>query len=104
MGAYGRPFAEGSTGTLRPKKGPKVRFVIARLTDSEFVDVSKLFGARLRFAHQVTTTEGRTTVTVTVSIDGPLRRLWSRILGADLVESVQPDLDALVTVAERVAA
>ncbi|MEW1741047.1 SRPBCC family protein [Nocardia beijingensis] len=98
------PFAEGATGTLRPKDGPKVRFVVARLTDREFVDVSRLFGARLTFAHEVAVADGRTTVTVTVSIDGPLRVLWTKILGADLVKSVQPDLDALVAVAEGVAA
>ncbi|MEU6829249.1 SRPBCC family protein [Nocardia beijingensis] len=98
------PFAEGATGTLRPKGGPKVRFVVARLTDREFVDVSELFGARLTFAHEVAVADGRTTVTVTVSIDGPLRVLWTKILGADLAKSVQPDLDALVAVAEGVAA
>ncbi|WP_067798348.1 SRPBCC family protein [Nocardia beijingensis] len=98
------PFAEGATGTLRPKGGPKVRFVIARLTDREFVDVSRLFGARLTFAHEVSVADGRTTVTVTVSIDGPLRVLWTKILGADLAKSVQPDLDTLVAVAEGVAA
>ncbi|MEU1957512.1 SRPBCC family protein [Nocardia sp. NPDC019255] len=97
------PFAEGATGTLRPKGGPKVRFVVARLTDREFVDVSRLFGARLTFAHEVAVADGRTTVTVTVSIDGPLRVLWTKILGADLAKSVQPDLDALVAVAEGVA-
>ncbi|MGO4614736.1 hypothetical protein AB4305_00170 [Nocardia sp. 2YAB30] len=95
------PFAEGSTGTLKPKGGPKVGFVIERLTDSEFVDVSKLFGARLTFTHEVAVTEGRTAVTV--AIDGPLRALWTKILGADLARSVQPDLDALVAVAEGVA-
>ncbi|MET9286951.1 SRPBCC family protein [Nocardia beijingensis] len=98
------PFAEGATGTLRPKGGPKVRFVVARLTDREFMDVSRLFGARLTFVHEVAVVDGRTTVTVTVSIDGPLRVLWTKILGADLAKSVQPDLDALVAVAEGVAA
>jgi hypothetical protein len=98
------PFAEGSTGVLRPKGGPKVRFVIERLTDREFVDVSKLPGARLTFAHEVAAVDGRTTITVTVSIDGPLRLLWTKILGAGLARSVQPDLDALVAVAEGIAA
>ncbi|MEU2042211.1 SRPBCC family protein [Nocardia niwae] len=98
------PFAEGVTGTLRPKGGPNIRFVVARLTDREFVDVSRLLGARLTFAHEITVAEGGTTVTVTVSIDGPLRWLWTRILGAGSAASVQPDLDALVAVAEGVAA
>ncbi|MDX6208499.1 MAG: hypothetical protein QOE24_890, partial [Frankiales bacterium] len=49
-------FAQGSTGQLKPKGGPKVKFVIARLTDTEFVDVSQLVGARLTFAHHIVAT------------------------------------------------
>ncbi|ASF12046.1 hypothetical protein NBRGN_105_00190 [Nocardia brasiliensis NBRC 14402] len=98
------PFTQGATGTLKPKGGPKVRFVVERLTDTEFVDVSRLFGATLTFAHVVAVADGRTTVRVTVSIEGPLRRLWIAILGGGVTKSVQPDLDALVEVAERVRA
>ena len=43
------PFATGSTGSLKPKGGPKVRFVIERLVpEREFVDVSLLLGAAAR--------------------------------------------------------
>lgn len=97
------PFAEGSTGTLKPKGGPKTRFVIEKLTDTEFIDVSKLFGARLTFAHRVETTD-RTTVTVRISIDGPLGWFWTKVLGGDLAKSVGNDLNALVAAAEGVPA
>src|SRR3954449_11814054 len=51
------PFATGSTGVLKPKGGPKVKFVIEKLVpDQEFVDVSLLVGARLTFRHLVTRT------------------------------------------------
>lgn len=96
------PFAQGATGTLKPKGGPKVPFVIERLSDREFVDVSKLVGARLIFDHQVTTGEEGTTVTVTVSIEGRLRWFWTKVMGADLAKSVEPDLRALVAAAEAV--
>ncbi|QIS15135.1 SRPBCC family protein [Nocardia arthritidis] len=96
------PFAEGATGMLKPKGGPKVKFVVERLTDTDFVDVSKLIGARLVFAHHVTENDGRTTVSVTISMEGPLRGLWKLIMGADLAEGVQRDLEALVAAAEAV--
>ncbi|WP_433200571.1 SRPBCC family protein [Nocardia sp. CA-107356] len=96
------PFVQGATGTLKPKGGPKVPFRVERLSDTEFVDVSKLIGARLTFDHQVTTASEGTTVTVTVSIDGPLRWFWIKVMGGDIAESVQPDLDALVAAAEAV--
>lgn len=70
------PFVSGATGTLEPKGGPAVTFVIERLVpDREFVDVSKLIGARLT--------------------------LWTKVLGADLVKAAQPDLDSLVAAAEE---
>jgi hypothetical protein len=90
------PFATGSTGVLKPKGGPKVKFVIGSVTDREFVDVSLLIGAKLTFAHAVTVDAAGTTVVVTVSMSGPMAWFWRRVLGTGLRTSVQPDLDALV--------
>ncbi len=96
------PFAEGSTGILKPKGGPKVKFAIERLVPGrEFVDVSRLPGARLTFAHSVKELPaGGCTVDVTVSMAGPLRRLWARILGPGFRAGAQGDLDRLVAAAE----
>lgn len=93
-------FAQGSTGQLKPKGGPKVKFVIARLTDTEFVDVSLLVGARLTFAHTVTPTAQGCRVDVEVSLTGPLAPVWNLVLGKGLKASLQRDLDLLVTTAE----
>jgi hypothetical protein len=96
------PFATGSTGTLKPKGGPRVRFVIERLVDGrEFVDMSRLLGARLTFTHRVSrTADGRTRVEVQVALTGPLRLLWKALLGKGIAGSVQPDLDRLAQLAE----
>jgi hypothetical protein len=96
------PFAEGSTGVLKPKGGPKVKFVIERLVqDREFIDVSKLFGARLTFAHYTDPKpEGGTTVDLEITMTGPLAWLWTRILGKDLKASAQTDLESLAAAAE----
>jgi hypothetical protein len=96
------PFAQGVTGTLKPKGGPKVRFVVESLVqDKEFVDVSLLAGARLTFAHHVTEAAGGgCAVHVQISMSGPLGWLWNRILGKGLRTSVQPDLERLARVAE----
>jgi hypothetical protein len=97
------PFVVGATGQLKPKGGPKVRFVIERLVpDREFVDVSLLFGARLTFDHQVRTTPtGGCVIDVTITLTGPLSRLWNLILGKGLRDSAQPDLDRLVALVEQ---
>jgi uncharacterized membrane protein len=95
------PFATGSTGTLKPKGGPKVPFVIASLVPGEeFVDVSRLVGAKLTFHHKVAGHERGCDVEVTVSMTGPLAFLWRRALGKGLKSSVQPDLDRLMATVE----
>jgi hypothetical protein len=96
------PFETGSTGVLKPKGGPKVKFVIESLVpDREFVDVSLLVGARLTFRHVVETlADGGSRIRVTVTISGPLRWVWFKILGSGLQSSLQPDLDRLVAAVE----
>jgi len=97
------PFAEGATGVLKPKGGPKVPFTVARLVDGEeFTDVSRLLGARLTFQHLVTVDAGKTAVSVEVSLTGPLAPLWRLILGKGLRDSLRPDLDRLAARAEQV--
>ncbi|GIG61925.1 hypothetical protein Lfu02_62970 [Longispora fulva] len=94
------PFVPGATGVLKPKGGPKVKFVVTTLTDREFTDVSLLLGARLTFRHLVETSDGTTRVTVAVTLTGPLARLWNLVLGKDIKAGIQADLDRLAAVAE----
>jgi len=96
------PFTAGSTGVLKPKGGPKVKFVIATLVaDREFTDVSLLAGARLTFRHLIEPLpEGGSTVRVTVTLAGPLGWFWNLVLGKGLKASLRPDLDRLAIAAE----
>ena len=93
------PFATGSTGVLKPRGGPKTKFVIAKVSEDEFTDVSRLLGARLTFRHVVAVGPEGTRVQVAVSLTGPLKFLWNAILGKGIKESLQRDLDALAVAA-----
>ena len=95
------PFAAGSTGVLKPKGGPKTKFVIAEVSDREFTDVSLLLGARLTFRHLVSTDAEGTHVSVEVSMSGPMAFLWNKILGKGLKASLQKDLELLAEAAEH---
>lgn len=96
------PFAEGTTGALKPKGGFTVRFVVERLVPGEvFVDVSYLPGARLTFDHRVRVLDdGRSEVSVQVHLSGLFAPLWRLVLGSGVAASVQPDLERLAAVAE----
>ena len=95
------PFAVGSTGALKPKRGPKVSFVIEILDPgTEFTDVSSVPGAKLRIRHLVSAAGGRTRIDIEVSIDGPLSWLWRRALGKGIATSTPEGLAKLVALAE----
>ncbi|MFJ4652144.1 hypothetical protein ACIP5Y_12845 [Nocardia sp. NPDC088792] len=49
---------------------------------------------------QIAEAADRTTVTVRITIDGPLGWFWTKVLGGDLAKSVGADLNALVAAAE----
>lgn len=99
------PFREGARGALKPKGAPRVGFEVAVLVPGEeFTDVSRLVGARLTFRHLVTTTpEGSTRVDVTVTMRGPLARVWAKALGGNIAVSLQGDLERLAAAAEAAA-
>ena len=96
------PFAVGTTGELKPRGGPKVRFRIETLEPgSEFTDVSTMPGATLRIRHLVAVDdEGLTRVDIEVSLDGPLAWLWGRLLGRGIARSTPEGLAHLVVLAE----
>jgi hypothetical protein len=96
------PFATGTKGQLKPKGGPKVRFVLESVVpERNFVDVSLLPGARLTFRHTVTALpDGGCRVDVDVTLDGPLAPAWNLLLGKGFRASAQPDLERLAAVCE----
>jgi uncharacterized membrane protein len=98
------PFVTGTTGELKPKGGPKVRFVLSSVVPGEeFVDTSLLLGARLEFRHTVRARpDGGCDVRVDVTMSGPLARAWNLVLAKGFRTSVQPDLDRLARAAELV--
>lgn len=95
------PVTQGTTGTLKPNGGPKVRFRISQLTpDRSYVDVSRFPGGRLTFAHHARPSATGTDLEVVVRIDGPLAFLWARILGKGFRASAPADLQRLVRLVE----
>ena len=98
------PFVEGSTGVIKPKKGPTTKFVIERLDPGRaYVDVTRLLGARLTFSHLITDgSDGGCAIDVTISLRGPLAPIWKLLLAKGFTTTAQLDLDRLVEVVEAV--
>jgi hypothetical protein len=97
----GKPVRVGTRGVLKPKGGPKVRFVVSACEPGrEYTDTSLLPGARLVFRHLVEPTQSGSDLRVRVWMEGPLAGLWAKVMGASFRESAQADLDRLVAVVE----
>jgi len=95
---------EGPQGRLKPKGGPRVRFVVTVCEPSrEFTDTSHLRGARLVFRHAAEPTAAGTDLRVTVAISGPLAQVWAVTIGCGFRTSAQADRDWLVRRVEAVA-
>jgi uncharacterized protein YndB with AHSA1/START domain len=80
------PFAEGTTGRLKPAHGPRAKMVLCDVRPAAgFTDVARLPGARMRVEHEVADArEGGSRVTERTVLHGPLARLWSLLLGRQL--------------------
>lgn len=101
-----QPLAVGAQGHLKPKGGPRSRFTVTELEqDRTFADTTHLVGARLTFRHAAQPVAAGSRVTVTVTIQGPLAAVWSRILGpAATRDGIEEDLAQLVTLLTAPAA
>jgi uncharacterized protein YndB with AHSA1/START domain len=80
------PFAEGTTGRLKPTNGPSSAMVLRDVRPAAgFSDVARLLGAQMRVEHEVADApEGGSRVTERAVLHGPLARLWSLLLGRQL--------------------
>jgi hypothetical protein len=91
------PMRQGARGVLKPRGGPKTKFVISQLVpDSVFADTSFLVGARLVFRHEVRPEGEGSSLHVSVDIAGPLAWLWRRTAFRDAQDRVDEDAANLV--------
>lgn len=89
----------GSTFTLRPKGGPRVRMSIDEARPYLFVDTAHLLGARMRTTHEYVAAGGQTTVTFGVEVSGPLGFFWRKVVAEKQIKEAPVQLAAFVAYA-----
>ncbi|TDC50193.1 hypothetical protein E1212_15855 [Jiangella ureilytica] len=95
------PVAAGARGVLKPKGGPRTRFLVAEHErDRVYTDVSRVPGATLTFRHAVAPSPAGSELTVRVWLDGPMSWLWARTAFRGFRHSVPSDLDRLIALVE----
>lgn len=99
------PFAEGTTGTLKPKGGPLVHTVLTRVIPmKEFVDESKLFLGRIIVSHFLTESGGQRHVTHQIEMTGPLAFLYAFAIGRTMKRNLPVEMQTMVGKAESMSA
>ncbi len=81
-------FVSGSTGIMKPKFGPKVRFTLVSVEpEHEFTMVSKMPGCHMYIHHDIERISStQTRITHRLDLDGPLQSLWAHLLNANLLK------------------
>ena len=91
----------GSPFTLKPKGGPKVQLeVVEARPASVFTDLARLPLATMRTSHAFAEDAAGTTMTVEISISGPLGFLWDRIIARKQAADAAEQTKRLVAFAE----
>lgn len=93
-------FAVGTTCTLKPKDGPRVRAVITRCDRPlGFAAESHLPLCRLVFDHRVVEVSGGVQLTHRVTMTGPMTFLFRRLIGASIERDMPVAMARLVELA-----
>ena len=94
-------FASGGHYTIKPKGGPKTKAdILVVEPNKRFVDVSHLPGAKLKFDHSISQNANNTTVSIVMTLTGPLSFLWAKILGKNQQADLEKSTATLIAKAE----
>jgi hypothetical protein len=96
-----RPLAPGAEAKIVFGTGLRLRFRVVEFADGAlFTDEARLPGARMGHRHRLELVgEGRTRLTNTIYIDGPLTWIWRRILGPAAARALPGAQQAVVDLA-----
>jgi len=95
-------FREGTTGWLKPKGGPKVKFQLLKVeTNKSFHNRSALPLTSLDFIHTLERQGEYTIVTHRVEMSGLLTFIFSKIIGKGIKKDMPGAMAKLVEMAEK---
>lgn len=94
------PFVVGNHFILKPKGAPATKIELIDIEEGrKFTDCTHFFGAKMYDTHEIAETTEGLILTNTLSVTGPLKFLWIKLIAQNVVASVPEEMDALVALA-----
>lgn len=95
-------FEKGTVIWFKPRRGPKVRLELTEVQPpTRFVDVTRFPLARMVDAHELVDTGGELEIRNTLTMEGPLARVWRKLVGEGVARSLPEQTNRLVEQARR---
>jgi hypothetical protein len=91
------PFAVGNYFMLKPKGAPAVKIMLTEIEEGRrFTDCTTFFGAKMYDTHEIEETEEGLRLTNTLTVTGPLKWLWVKLVAQNVAVTVPQDMEELV--------
>lgn len=96
------PFESGTFGSLKPIKAKEIAIEILDVDEpNSFVDIQLLPKASMRTEHRISeSADGSLLITQSVTFSGPLKRIFSFILGRSMKRDMPVAMRKLIELAE----
>ena len=90
-------FAVGNHFFLKPKSIKPVKIMLTEVNEGfSFTDCTSFFGAKMYDTHAMEETFDGLTLTNTLTVTGPLKWLWIKLVAQNVADSVPEETEALV--------
>lgn len=94
-------FEVGNHFILKPKGVNPVKSIFTEVTKGySFTDCTSFFGAKMHYSHIMEETSEGLKITNTVTVTGPLRWLWTKLVVQGVADAMPGELEALVKLAK----
>ena len=93
-------FVVGNQFVLKPDSGPEVNIELTEINENVgFTDCTKFFGARMYDKHLLEETPEGLRITNVITVTGPLKYLWVKLVANNVAKSHPQEMDKLASLA-----
>jgi hypothetical protein len=95
-------FERGNHFLLRPKGGPNVKIALVETIENrKFVDLTSFPLAKMYGEHLFEETAAGLKITSTISVEGPLRFLWVKLVAKKIADALPSDMEQQIKAAQK---